>query len=109
MSFFKYCAHCKTFFQNEKDWIEHQNLHNSAKKEEKRAFDEVEKKAEIEANLQPTGGDFDAENDLRIQKTKKLTAMKKELKKQGVECATMKEDEVIALYEKMKNEEKKDA
>jgi hypothetical protein len=36
--------------------------------------------------------------------------MKKELKKQGIECATMKEDEVIALYEKMKkDEEKKDA
>jgi uncharacterized C2H2 Zn-finger protein len=110
MSFFKYCSACKTFFQNEKDWTEHQNSHNLNKKELKKPFDEVEKKADLEAKLQPTGGDFDAENDLRIQKTKKLTAMKKELKKQGIECATMKEDEVIALYEKMKkDEEKKDA
>ena len=108
MSFFKYCVKCKAFFQDEKSWEEHQNMHSSNVKPYKKPFDELEKKAELESNLKPTGLDFDAENDLRIQKTKKLTAMKKELKKQGIECATMKEDEVISEYEKLKKETEKD-
>lgn len=109
MGFFKYCPRCKNFFQSEDAWAEHLSSHQPKAVERQKPFEQVElkKAAEQQQNLTPTGGDFDAENDTRIQKTRTLTAIKKELKKAGIECSTMKEDEVRVLYEKHKAEEGK--
>lgn len=111
MGFFKFCNRCKQFFQSEEAWAEHAATHSQKVVERQKPFDQIEAQKTAETpNLNPTGGDFDAENDTRIQKTRKLTAMKKELKKAGIECSTMKEDEVKALYDKFKaDEEKKNA
>lgn len=102
MAFFEYCTKCGGMFSSEDAWNEHRKTHENKAASGKKAFDEVEKKVLIETASEVPGADAGEIEDLRIAKTKDLRAVKKALKKAGIECQTMNADEARDAYEKAK-------
>ena len=103
MAFFEYCVPCRQMFVSEAAWHEHQRLHEQKRQEKKetpKPFDEVEQKVIMETAAQVPGADTAEIEDARLAKTKDLRAIKKELKKAGIECQTMTAAEAKAAYEK---------
>ena len=107
MAFFEYCVKCQQTFVSESAWNEHRAWHENKKQAAaKKPFDELEKKAALETAADVPGADPAEIEDVRVAKTKDLRAMKKALKKAGIECQTMNADEAKSAYEKAKKEGK---
>lgn len=107
MAFFEYCVKCRQTFASEPEWNEHRAWHENQKQAAgKKPFDEAEKKVLLETAADVPGAAPGEIEDVRVARTKDLRAVKKALKKAGVECQTMNADEARAAYEKAKAEGK---
>jgi hypothetical protein len=106
--FFEYCVKCRRMFQSQEEWSEHRKMHQerSLAARSSKPFAEAEKRAVMENAANIPGADPGEIEDARIAKTKDLRAIKKALKKAGIECQTMNSKEAETAYEKAKSEGK---
>lgn len=106
MPFFEFCVKCRQSFNNEAKWKEHISAHQQAGKKSKPAdkkYSPLNNKA-VTTTSEVPGADIADAEDSRLNATKELREMKKNLKAAGIECATMTAAETQLAYEQAKKE-----
>ena len=110
MPFFEFCVKCRQTFNSKQAWEAHVSSHQQLGKKAAKGADKKYSSAEIsQANAAAAaanvpGADPGEAEDVRLNATKELRQMKKQLTALGIECATMNAEETQAAFAKAKEE-----